>query len=53
MEYGYDHNFGRVKAVKYPSREIAGFNCDSPRGNLLGETPPTSSGASAGATYQR
>ena len=52
MEDGYDHNFGRVKAMKYPGGEIVGLNYDSPRGNLLGETPLTSSGGPAGATYR-
>jgi RHS repeat-associated protein len=50
VEYGYDHGYGRLKAMSYPGPdvntpgEIAAFDYDS-RGNLLGETALTTTGA--------
>src|SRR5262249_23895509 len=56
IEYGYDHNYGRLKAMSYPGPdvntpgEIVAFDYDS-RGNLLGETALATTGA-RGGTYR-
>ena len=49
-EYGYDHNYGRVKAMSYPSNEFAALDYDS-RGNLLGETAVAADGT-RGTVYR-
>jgi RHS repeat-associated protein len=38
IEYGYDRNYGRLKAMRYPSDELVALDYDS-RGYALGETP--------------
>src|SRR6266571_1231702 len=49
-QYGYDHNYGRVKAMSYPSNEFAALDYDS-RGNLRGENAVAADG-SRGTTYR-
>ncbi len=49
-EYGYDHNYGRMKAMSYPSGEFMALDYDG-RGNLLGETALAADG-SRGTTYR-
>ena len=56
IEYGYDHGYGRLKAMSYPGPdlntpgEMVAFDYDS-RGSLLGETALTTTGA-RGVTYR-
>jgi len=56
MEYGYDHNYGRLKAIGFPSPsgsligEIASVDYDS-RGNVIGETSLDGNGG-RGTTYR-
>jgi RHS repeat-associated protein len=48
IEYAYDQNYGRIKAMAYPGRddtatgpatgEIVGFNYSDPRGFMVGES---------------
>ena len=51
VEYGYDHNYSRVKAIRYPSGEIVGLDYDT-RGNLVGETLLAPDGT-RGPAYRR
>jgi RHS repeat-associated protein len=49
--YGYDQNYGRMKAMSYPSGEVVRFDYDG-RGYHLGETQISAFGA-AGIAYRR
>jgi len=61
VEYGYDHNYGRVKAVGFPSTaqgaigEIARFDYKDPQGYPKGETPLDANGNPSpnGAFYRK
>lgn len=50
LETGYDRNYGRRKATKYPSGEIASTDYDG-RGNMIGETNLGSDGT-RGVVYR-
>jgi RHS repeat-associated protein len=55
IEYGYDHNYGRSKAMAYPgqgdtatgpaSGEIIGFNYSAPQGYPIGESANAPAGS--------
>ncbi len=49
-EYGYDHNYGRLKAMSYPSGEVVAFDYDN-RGNPIGETALANDGT-RGTVYR-
>src|SRR5262249_15834994 len=55
IEYGYDHNYGRIKAIAYPgltdtatggaTGEVVGFNYASPQGFPIGESANAPAGS--------
>ena len=52
VDYGYDHNYGRVKAISYPGGELTALDYDS-RGTSIGESIVASDGTRGAMPYRR
>ncbi len=52
VEYGYDRNYGRVKAILFPSNEIASVDYDA-NGNRVGETQLSVTGTRSNVAYRQ
>jgi YD repeat-containing protein len=52
VEYGYDHNYGRIKATSYPSGELVGLDYDT-RGDNIGEAGLAADGTRSATPYRR
>jgi RHS repeat-associated protein len=51
VEYGYDHNYSRMKAMGYPSGELVGLDYDR-RGNPIGEASLAADGTRSRTPYR-